>query len=161
MEVFDFAGRTKLPRGPQAPGVQNNPEVTSTCKNIRYEFLTGIAAGALAEDTIPGQPQLVDVAYTSPTSAMVSWFPPADQSVLIRGYRVEYGKKVPEENQIETDARTLKVELTDLEPNMKYVIKVLAFNNRGIGMPVYILLEPTDGGDGGGGDGEYINQGGG
>ena len=117
-------------------------------------FFTGIVAGRADEDSIPSEPQLVDVVYTSQTSARVSWFPPADQSVRVRGYKIGYGTSVPEENEVETDAITLDVELTDLEPNMRYVVQVRAFNNRGLGLPVYKLLEPTEGGGGG----EYNNR---
>ena len=103
-------------------------------------FQTGMHTQTYREDDIPGQPQAVTLKTPEPGEIEVSWFPPANPEIIIRGYRIGWGKQTPDDNELEVDAATLNTKLTNLEPDTQYVVSILALNNLGPGLPFYEVI---------------------
>lgn len=68
---------------------------------------------------------------------MVSWGPPVQQDIRVRGYVIGWGKGIPDEATHELDENSRNFEITELEPNSDYVIALRARNNVGDGPPKY------------------------
>ncbi|KAI5727214.1 hypothetical protein M8J76_016252 [Diaphorina citri] len=95
----------------------------------------------LGEFTVPDIPASLKARPGGPSSIIVSWTPPADQSIMVRGFTLGWGKGVPDEfvKQI-LDVKQRSDEITGLEPNSDYVISLRAFNEMGDGPQKYESL---------------------
>lgn len=67
----------------------------------------------------------------------ISWLPPRDDSVMIRGYLIGWGINVPDIEKTTVDATARQYTIKKLKPNREYVISLKAFNNIGNGFPIY------------------------
>lgn len=70
-------------------------------------------------------------------SLLVTWQPPQDASVMVRGYIVGWGAGVPDIHSKRLDRNARQFAITELQANREYVISLKAFNNVGQGFPVY------------------------
>lgn len=90
----------------------------------------------LDESSVPDIPAMLKL-RPMVDSMQVSWMPPGDQNIKVRGYTIGWGKGVPDvySQLLDDKARTYTIE--GLEPNSEYVISVRAFNDVGDGQPRY------------------------
>ncbi|XP_026287667.1 netrin receptor DCC isoform X2 [Frankliniella occidentalis] len=90
----------------------------------------------LDESSVPDIPAMLKL-RPMVDSMQVSWLPPRDQNIKVRGYTIGWGKGVPDvySQLLDDKARTYTIE--ELEPNSEYVISVRAFNEVGDGQPRY------------------------
>ncbi|KAI4896760.1 hypothetical protein NFI96_003894 [Prochilodus magdalenae] len=70
-------------------------------------------------------------------SIVVSWSPPENQDIVVRGYIIGYGIGSPHAQTIKVDYKQRYYSIENLEPSSHYVITLKAFNNVGEGIPVY------------------------
>ncbi|KAK1797983.1 hypothetical protein P4O66_000501 [Electrophorus voltai] len=70
-------------------------------------------------------------------SIVVSWSPPENQDIVVRGYIISYGIGSPHAQTIKVDYKQRYYSIENLDPNSHYVITLKAFNNVGEGIPVY------------------------
>ncbi|XP_015199137.2 neogenin isoform X2 [Lepisosteus oculatus] len=71
------------------------------------------------------------------TSIVVSWTPPENQDIVVRGYTIGYGIGSPHAQTIKVDYKQRYYTIENLDPSSHYVITLKAFNNIGEGIPVY------------------------
>ncbi|XP_066557851.1 neogenin isoform X2 [Amia ocellicauda] len=71
------------------------------------------------------------------TSIVVSWTPPENQNIVVRGYAIGYGIGSPHAQTIRVDYKQRYYTIENLDPSSHYVITLKAFNNIGEGIPVY------------------------
>ncbi|XP_027553680.1 neogenin isoform X6 [Neopelma chrysocephalum] len=71
------------------------------------------------------------------TSIVVSWTPPENQNVVVRGYAIGYGIGSPHAQTIKVDYKQRYYTIENLDPSSHYVITLKAFNNVGEGIPLY------------------------
>ena len=76
-------------------------------------------------------PEIIQAYNTSGRSIFVAWtLPPGPVPGIIRGYRIFYKNlnlSLSPVEETSVDANTLSYEITSLEPNSEYKIKILAF----------------------------------
>ncbi|KAB5558853.1 hypothetical protein PHYPO_G00021970 [Pangasianodon hypophthalmus] len=70
-------------------------------------------------------------------SIVVSWSPPENQDIVVRGYIIGYGIGNPHSQTIKLDYKQRYYNIENLDPSSHYVITLKAFNNVGEGIPVY------------------------
>uniref|UniRef100_A0A8B9LG62 Neogenin 1a n=1 Tax=Astyanax mexicanus TaxID=7994 RepID=A0A8B9LG62_ASTMX len=70
-------------------------------------------------------------------SIVVSWSPPENQDIVVRGYIIGYGIGSPHAQTIKVDYKQRYYSIENLDPSSHYVITLKAFNNVGEGIPVY------------------------
>ncbi|MCJ8737399.1 hypothetical protein PDJAM_G00023460 [Pangasius djambal] len=70
-------------------------------------------------------------------SIVVSWSPPENQDIVVRGYIIGYGIGNPHSQTIKVDYKQRYYNIENLDPSSHYVITLKAFNNVGEGIPVY------------------------
>ncbi|XP_060796900.1 neogenin 1a isoform X4 [Neoarius graeffei] len=70
-------------------------------------------------------------------SIVVSWSPPENQDIVVRGYIIGYGIGNPHSQTIKVDYKQRYYNIENLDPSSQYVITLKAFNNVGEGIPVY------------------------
>ncbi|XP_012670367.2 neogenin 1a isoform X6 [Clupea harengus] len=68
---------------------------------------------------------------------VVSWTPPENQDIVVRGYTIGYGIGSPHAQTIKVDYKQRYYSIENLDPSSNYVITLKAFNNVGEGIPVY------------------------
>ncbi|TRY91464.1 hypothetical protein DNTS_027213 [Danionella cerebrum] len=68
---------------------------------------------------------------------VVSWTPPENQGVLVRGYKIGYGIGSPHTHTVTLDYKQRFYSIDNLDPSSHYVITLKAFNNMGEGVPIY------------------------
>ncbi|XP_019622375.1 PREDICTED: neogenin-like isoform X4 [Branchiostoma belcheri] len=90
----------------------------------------------LDESRVPNQPSSLHVRPLT-HSIVVSWTPPLDTNIMIRGYIIGYGKGFPDEYRVVVDGKTRYFTIENLEAASLYVIKVRAYNQLGEGIPIY------------------------
>lgn len=90
----------------------------------------------LNESRVPDAPSKIRLEATL-TTISISWQPPKDTSVAIKGYIVGWGTPVPNDYTEVLNANQRFHQLTGLKPTNEYVISVRAFNDRGDGPPIY------------------------
>ncbi|CAB4066847.1 NEO1 [Lepeophtheirus salmonis] len=88
------------------------------------------------ESIVPNQPSSIRVRAMDDEIA-ITWTPPKDSQILVRGYRMGWGKGVPDEYIHVVDEKQRFFRITDLKPNSEYVISLRAYNNIGDGRPIY------------------------
>ncbi|KAK7912565.1 hypothetical protein WMY93_012776 [Mugilogobius chulae] len=74
--------------------------------------------------------------WTNP-AIVVSWTPPENQDIVVRGYTIGYGIGSPHAQTIKVDYKQRYYTIENLDPSSHYVITLKAFNNVGEGIPVY------------------------
>ncbi|XP_076763547.1 neogenin protein frazzled [Xylocopa sonorina] len=75
----------------------------------------------------------------------VSWNPPKDQSVKVKGYKLGWGKGVPDVEVRVLDGKERSFTIDQLEPLVEYVISLRATNDAGDGQPSYTTVRTTEG----------------
>uniref|UniRef100_UPI00358DFF02 LOW QUALITY PROTEIN: neogenin-like n=1 Tax=Myxine glutinosa TaxID=7769 RepID=UPI00358DFF02 len=90
----------------------------------------------LDESRVPEQPSSLHVRPLT-NSIVVSWTPPAEPDLLVRGYLIGYGVGSPYTETVQVDGRQRYYTIEKLESNSQYVISLRAFNNLGQGVPLY------------------------
>ncbi|CAF99906.1 unnamed protein product, partial [Tetraodon nigroviridis] len=90
----------------------------------------------ILESRVPNQPSSLHVRPLV-NSIVVSWTPPEDQDIVVRGYTIGYGIGSPHAQTIKVDYKQRYYTIENLDPSSHYVITLKAFNNMGEGIPVY------------------------
>uniref|UniRef100_A0A8B9L0I5 Neogenin 1b n=1 Tax=Astyanax mexicanus TaxID=7994 RepID=A0A8B9L0I5_ASTMX len=90
----------------------------------------------LDESQVPGVPSSLHVRPLV-NSIVVSWTPPENQDIVVRGYSIGYGIGNPHAQTVKVDYKQRYFSIDNLEPSSHYVITLKAFNNMGEGIPVY------------------------
>ncbi|XP_024152166.1 neogenin 1a isoform X5 [Oryzias melastigma] len=90
----------------------------------------------LDESRVPDQPSSLHVRPLV-NSIVVSWTPPENQDIVVRGYSIGYGIGSPHSQTIKVDYKQRYYTIENLNPSSQYVITLKAFNNVGEGIPVY------------------------
>ncbi|XP_029962518.1 neogenin 1a isoform X2 [Salarias fasciatus] len=90
----------------------------------------------LDESRVPDQPSSLHVRPLV-NSIVVSWTPPENQDIVVRGYTIGYGIGSPHAQTIKVDYKQRYYTIENLDPSSHYVITLKAFNNLGEGIPVY------------------------
>uniref|UniRef100_A0AAR2KTT9 Neogenin 1b n=1 Tax=Pygocentrus nattereri TaxID=42514 RepID=A0AAR2KTT9_PYGNA len=129
---------------PPPPDIQNG-EITGY--KIRYrkgprksevsEMTSGNQLSQLIEESrVPDVPGSLHVRPLV-NSIVVSWSPPENQDIVVRGYIIGYGIGSPHAQTIKVDYKQRYYSIENLDPSSHYVITLKAFNNVGEGIPVY------------------------
>ncbi|XP_026234085.1 LOW QUALITY PROTEIN: neogenin 1a [Anabas testudineus] len=90
----------------------------------------------LDESRVPDQPSSLHVRPLV-NSIVVSWTPPENQDIVVRGYTIGYGLGSPHAQTIKVDYKQRYYTIENLDHSSHYVITLKAFNNVGEGIPVY------------------------
>ncbi|KAM8960930.1 netrin receptor DCC [Pelodytes ibericus] len=90
----------------------------------------------LDESQVPDQPSSLHVRPLS-TSIIMSWTPPLNPNIVVRGYIIGYGVGSPYAETVRVDNKQRYYSIESLEPSSHYVISLKAFNNVGEGVPLY------------------------
>ncbi|KAJ8007460.1 hypothetical protein DPEC_G00117730 [Dallia pectoralis] len=90
----------------------------------------------LDESQVPDQPSSLHV-RPLPNSIIMSWTPPLNPNILVRGYIIGYGVGSPYAETVRVDNKQRYYSIENLEPSSHYVISLKAFNNAGEGVPLY------------------------
>ncbi|XP_057189438.1 neogenin 1a isoform X4 [Triplophysa rosa] len=90
----------------------------------------------LDETKVPDMPSSLHVRPLV-NSIVVSWTPPENQDIVVRGYIIGYGIGSPHAQTIKVDYKQRYYTIENLNPSSHYVITLKAFNNVGEGIPVY------------------------
>ncbi|KAK3525705.1 hypothetical protein QTP70_005884 [Hemibagrus guttatus] len=90
----------------------------------------------LDESQVPGVPSSLHVRPLV-NSIVVSWTPPENQDIVVRGYSIGYGIGSPHSQTIKVDYKQRYYSIENLDASSHYVITLKAFNNMGEGIPVY------------------------
>ncbi|XP_077483965.1 neogenin protein frazzled isoform X7 [Amblyomma americanum] len=100
----------------------------------------------LDESRVPDQPSGLRAKPTS-TSIFVSWAPPRNLDIMIRGYTIGWGIGLPDVYTKVLNGKQRYYTIENLQPSNEYVISVRAFNQIGDGQPIYetvkTLIEST------------------
>ncbi|CAM5144243.1 unnamed protein product [Natator depressus] len=103
----------------------------------------------LDESQVPDQPSSLHVRPLT-TSIVMSWTPPLNPNIVVRGYIIGYGVGSPYAETVRVDSKQRYYSIENLEPSSHYVISLKAFNNVGEGVPLYesattrSLTDPID-----------------
>ncbi|NXV16018.1 DCC protein, partial [Cepphus grylle] len=90
----------------------------------------------LDESQVPDQPSSLHVRPLT-TSIVMSWTPPLNPNIIVRGYIIGYGVGSPYAETVRVDSKQRYYSIENLEPSSHYVISLKAFNNAGEGVPLY------------------------
>ncbi|XP_060115763.1 neogenin isoform X4 [Heteronotia binoei] len=90
----------------------------------------------LDESRVPDVPSSLHVRPLV-TSIVVSWTPPENQNIVVRGYAIGYGVGSPHAQTIKVDYKQRYYTIENLDPSSHYVITLKAYNNVGEGIPLY------------------------
>ncbi|XP_058622372.1 neogenin isoform X2 [Onychostoma macrolepis] len=90
----------------------------------------------LDESQVPGMPSSLHVRPLV-NRIVVSWTPPENQDILVRGYKIGYGIGSPHAHTVTLDYKQRFYSIDNLDPSSHYVITLKAFNNMGEGIPIY------------------------
>ncbi|XP_078237088.1 neogenin isoform X4 [Pogona vitticeps] len=90
----------------------------------------------LDETRVPDVPSSLHVRPLV-TSIVVSWTPPENQNIVVRGYAIGYGVGSPHAQTIKVDYKQRYYTIENLDPSSHYVITLKAYNNVGEGIPLY------------------------
>ncbi|KAF1581283.1 UNVERIFIED_CONTAM: Netrin receptor DCC, partial [Eudyptes pachyrhynchus] len=90
----------------------------------------------LEESQVPDQPSSLHVRPLT-TSIVMSWTPPLNPNIVVRGYIIGYGVGSPYAETVRVDSKQRYYSIENLEPSSHYVISLKAFNNAGEGVPLY------------------------
>ncbi|XP_046645538.1 neogenin-like isoform X3 [Daphnia pulicaria] len=155
-------GRGRLPLN---PGSSNAGSTATTDGSRRLYTLTGLVRGTeyqvrvsaltvngsgpmtewmtaetfendLDESQVPEPPSSLR-ARPMTNSISVSWNPPSNQNVMVRGYTIGWGKGIPDVYSKLVDGKQRAFVIEKLEANSEYVISLRAYNQMGDGRPIY------------------------
>uniref|UniRef100_A0A8C5RPI2 Neogenin n=1 Tax=Laticauda laticaudata TaxID=8630 RepID=A0A8C5RPI2_LATLA len=106
---------------------------------------TGIATDWISAETFESDldetrvPEMPSSLHVRPlvTSIVVSWTPPENQNIVVRGYAIGYGVGSPHAQTIKVDYKQRYYTIENLDPSSHYVITLKAYNNVGEGIPLY------------------------
>ncbi|XP_057183411.1 neogenin-like isoform X2 [Triplophysa rosa] len=90
----------------------------------------------LDESQVPGMPSSLHIRPLV-NRMVVSWTPPEDREVLVRGYKMGYGLGSPHAHTVALDYKQRFYSIDNLDAASHYVITLKAFNNMGEGIPIY------------------------
>ncbi|XP_059613953.1 neogenin [Phlebotomus argentipes] len=90
----------------------------------------------LDETQTPKQPDFIRT-RPSAESIIITWGPPRDTNIKLRGFTLGWGKGLPDVEMKELDSIARYYEIKGLEPNSEYVISLKARNLVGDGPPIY------------------------
>ncbi|XP_048376519.2 neogenin 1a isoform X4 [Stegostoma tigrinum] len=90
----------------------------------------------LDESRVPDKPSSLHVRPLI-NNIVVSWTPPENQNIVVRGYTIGYGIGSPHAETIRVDYKQRYYTIGNLEPNSHYVITLKAYNRNGEGIPLY------------------------
>ncbi|XP_067293294.1 neogenin isoform X3 [Pseudorasbora parva] len=90
----------------------------------------------LDESQVPGVPSSLHVRPLV-NRIVVTWTPPENQNILVRGYKIGYGIGSPHAHTVTLDYKQRFYSIDNLDPSSHYVITLKAFNNMGEGIPIY------------------------
>ncbi|XP_053128300.1 neogenin isoform X14 [Hemicordylus capensis] len=90
----------------------------------------------LDESRVPEVPSSLHVRPLV-TSIVVSWTPPENQNIVVRGYAIGYGVGSPHAQTIKVDYKQRYYTIENLDSSSHYVITLKAYNNVGEGIPLY------------------------
>lgn len=90
----------------------------------------------LDESQVPGVPSSLHVRPLV-NRIVVSWTPPENQDVLVRGYKIGYGIGSPHAHTVTLDYKQRFYSIDNLDASSHYVITLKAYNNMGEGVPIY------------------------
>ncbi|KPP68314.1 neogenin-like [Scleropages formosus] len=96
----------------------------------------------LDESRVPDVPTSLHVRPLV-NSIVVSWTPPENQDIVVRGYVIGYGIGSPHAQMIKVDHKQRFYTIENLDPSSYYVITLKAFNNVGEGIPASVLSHDT------------------
>uniref|UniRef100_A0A8I3PT82 Neogenin n=2 Tax=Canis lupus familiaris TaxID=9615 RepID=A0A8I3PT82_CANLF len=135
------------------PGTQLSQLIEGLDRGTEYNFRvaaltvngTGPATDWLAAETFESDldetrvPEVPSSLHVRPlvTSIVVSWTPPENQNIVVRGYAIGYGIGSPHAQTIKVDYKQRYYTIENLDPSSHYVITLKAFNNVGEGIPLY------------------------
>ncbi|KAK5620477.1 hypothetical protein CRENBAI_023340 [Crenichthys baileyi] len=135
------AGFRRLPRGGSLePGTEYSFRVSAVTVNGTGPATEWVPAETfesdLDESRVPDQPTSLHV-RSLVNSIVVSWTPPENQDIVVRGYTISYGIGSPHAQTIKVDYKQRYYTIENLNSGSHYVITLKAFNNVGEGIPVY------------------------
>ncbi|XP_066244635.1 neogenin isoform X6 [Saccopteryx leptura] len=135
------------------PGTQLSQLIDGLDRGTEYNFRvaaltvngTGPATDWLSAETFESDldetrvPEVPSSLHVRPlvTSIVVSWTPPENQNIVVRGYAIGYGIGSPHAQTIKVDYKQRYYTIENLDPSSHYVITLKAFNNVGEGIPLY------------------------
>ncbi|KYO28910.1 netrin receptor DCC isoform A [Alligator mississippiensis] len=90
----------------------------------------------LDESQVPDQPSSLHVRPLI-NSIVMSWTPPLNPNIVVRGYIIGYGVGSPYAETVRVDSKQRYYSIENLEQSSHYVISLKAFNNAGEGVPLY------------------------
>ena len=88
------------------------------------------------ENTVPPILSLFS-AIPSSNKIVVTWAPPFESNIMIRGYILGYGAGIPDAFIETFSSSETQFTITNLKPSTIFVLKLRAFNNAGEGMSLY------------------------
>ncbi|GLH00170.1 Contactin [Gryllus bimaculatus] len=97
----------------------------------------------LIETTVPDSPHGLKT-RAMVDSITVSWSPPRNQNIMVRGYTLGWGKGIPDVYTKLLDGKQRYYVIENLEPTSEYVISLRAYNEMGDGPPAYSSVRTLD-----------------
>ncbi|KAK2725812.1 neogenin-like isoform X1 [Artemia franciscana] len=97
----------------------------------------------LDESQVPDQPSSLR-AKPGTTWITVTWSPPSNQNIMVRGYTLGWGKGIPDVYRNLVDGKQRSFTIEKLEPNSEYVISLRAHNSKGEGRPIYETMRTRE-----------------
>ncbi|XP_031832745.1 neogenin protein frazzled isoform X7 [Nomia melanderi] len=95
------------------------------------------------EKRVPNTPSNLRTKVKS-DSIQVFWNSPKDQSIKVKGYKLGWGKGVPDVEVRLLDGKERSFTIDQLEPMTEYVISLRATNDAGDGQPAYANVRTTE-----------------
>ncbi|XP_026671553.1 neogenin isoform X3 [Ceratina calcarata] len=95
------------------------------------------------ENRVPNTPSNLRTKVMS-DSIQVYWNPPKDQSIKVKGYKLGWGKGVPDVDVRLLDGKERSFTIDQLEPLTEYVISLRATNDAGDGQPAYANVRTAE-----------------
>uniref|UniRef100_A0A0N5BT57 Down syndrome cell adhesion molecule-like protein Dscam2 n=1 Tax=Strongyloides papillosus TaxID=174720 RepID=A0A0N5BT57_STREA len=127
-------------------GTQYSIRIAAINSNGTGPYSEAINAETTFEDKVENQPVGPPIelkVIPSFDRIRVSWKPPLDDSAIIRGYTIGWGINVPDVESAQVDENTREYTIKNLKPNKEYVVSARAFNNFGVGFPIYETIRTT------------------
>ncbi|PNF15008.1 hypothetical protein B7P43_G18453, partial [Cryptotermes secundus] len=97
----------------------------------------------LDESQVPDMPSGLKARPMTDTIT-VSWNPPRNQNIMVRGYTIGWGKGIPDVYTQLLDGKQRFYVIEGVEPNSEYVISLRAYNDMGDGRPVYVSVRTKE-----------------
>lgn len=95
------------------------------------------------ENRVPNTPSNLRTKVMS-DYIQVFWNPPKDQSIKVKGYKLGWGKGIPDVEVRLLDGKERSFTIDQLEPITEYVISLRATNDAGDGQPAYANVRTTE-----------------